>query len=605
MTKRMTAALLTVMGFLFTTAYIRSATADVVYTDYIRLINTYLPNVLDPSPYLHADTLERIPITYLERLFNVRVLGYSTTFDMMLGAAGLAACAAVVGKYCIRQNVRLVVIPILMFIIFSLDKWEMLTNGTGWMHFWAVALFYAHFTLYDRVRGGCRERAQSCRGDVGGYDIREDAGAHDTGRSGGGCAGDDKVGGTTALRTEDGIYRRRERLLLILPALIIFLIAGPYCAAYAGCVCLIYIADCVTEMAGTYRKQSQPQPQQEQAVQITDADHGQLRAARKQCGTVAEDANMHETGRTIRRWAGRFASILLPFGLYFLSHMSVEYEYAGVTSMSIRELVASDPAFLAELFIRSFTGLVMTAETAQAAGISDSVLLCEGLVILIAYIVSIVLNVRSGLYKKSAFPMMLMVMALLSHGLITASRWIFLDPTYTMSSRYALQYMGGSVGMLLTLFYACGSCQQIHMLRISEAGIDANRQKPDTKHKKSDIMRGASGSSVKEDEMKYDDTRSDRRGGTFHKREKGYAASRAFTCGICALILAGQLMNYAQEIHMAPYRREAFEHMRQVAVSYEERTDEELKSVLQYRDPTMTRRALTILKENGWNVFRR
>ena len=45
--------------------------------------------------------------------------------------------------------------------------------------------------------------------------------------------------------------------------------------------------------------------------------------------------------------------------------------------------------------------------------------------------------------------------------------------------------------------------------------------------------------------------------------------------------------------------------MRQVAVSYEERSDEELKSVLQYRDPVMTRRALTILRENGWNVFRR
>ena len=287
-------------------------------------------------------------------------------------------------------------------------------------------------------------------------------------------------------------------------------------------------------------------------MQITDADHGQLRAVRKQCSGAAADANMHETGRMIRRWAGRFASILLPFGLYFLSHMSVEYEYAGVTSMSIRELVASDPAFLAELFIRSYTGLVMTAETAQAAGISDNVLLCEGLVILIAYIVSIVLNVRSGLYKKSAFPMMLMVTALLSHGLITASRWIFLDPTYTMSSRYALQYMGGSVGMLLTLFYVCGSCQWMRMPRISEAG-----------------------------------------------------ASRAFAYGICALILVGQLMNYAQEIHMAPYRREAFEHMRQVAVSYEERSDEELKSVLQYRDPIMTRRALTILRENEWNVFRR
>ncbi len=478
MARKLITALTVAWGFLFLTAYIRSATVDVVYTDYMRLINTYLPNVADPSPYLHADALERIPVTYLERLFNVKVLGYSTTFDMMLGAAGLAACAAVIGRYCIRRGVSMLLIQLVMFIIFSLDKWEMLTNGTGWVHFWAMAFFYGHFALYDRVR--------------------TDAGA------------------------------KYERRLLILPALIMFLIAGPYCAAYAGCVCLIYLADCM---------------------------------------------RMQKEGRSdTGMWIRRFASVLIPFGLYFLSHISVEYEYAVPETVSLGELVTSDPGFLAQLLIKSFTGLAVVAETAQAAEIPDAVLMGEGIAVLTAYITAVILNVKTGLYKKTVLPMMLMIMALLSHGLIVASRWIFLDSMYSMSSRYALQYMGGSIGILLTLFYACKTKAN------RTSGEQAGKMPGMQKLKKCEEMHGAG---------------------------RHIGAVTAFTLGICVLILSGQCMNYVREIHMAPYRKEAFENMRQTALDFENSSDEELKSVLQYRDPEKIRKALGILRDNEWNVFRR
>jgi hypothetical protein len=538
MTKKMTAALLTVMGFLFITAYIRSATGDVVYTDYMRIINTYLPDVTDISPYLHADVLERIPVTFLERLFNVKVLGYSTTFDMLLGALGLAICAALIGRYCVKQNVRLYVIAVVMFIIFSLDKWEMLTNGTGWMHFWAIALFYAHFMVYDRMRSG------------------ESA-------SGGGRCGN---GAESAGAGKSG----REHLLLILPSLIIFLIAGPYCAAYSGCVCLIYFIDCICGMRKMRHILDESAARQTSGTDAglqhtyaghTDADHAD-----------AGSRTRTYVGYVISLWLPRFISVLIPFGLYFLSHMSLEYEYSGATSMSLAQLMASDPGFLPGLFIRSFAGLVMTSETAQAAGISDVVVLCEGIAIITAYVVAIAVNVRSGLYKKTVVPMMLMIMALLSHGLIVASRWIFLDPVYSMSSRYALQYMGGSIGILLTLFCACEM----------RGGVSAEARGAGM------VSESAEGTGK----------------AVAAKAGHHVSALPAFTLGVCVLILSGQLMNCAREIHMAPYRREAFENMRETAVNYKDRTDDELKRVLQYSDPAKTRKALGILEENGWNVFR-
>ena len=54
---------------------------------------------------------------------------------------------------------------------------------------------------------------------------------------------------------------------------------------------------------------------------------------------------------------------------------------------------------------------------------------------------------------------------------------------------------------------------------------------------------------------------------------------------------------------MAPYREEHFAAMRETALHFESRTDEELKNVLQYHDPARIRKALTLLRERGLNVF--
>ena len=44
--KKFLAFFLPIVGAIYLSAYIRSAVLDVVYTDYIRIINTYLRNLI-------------------------------------------------------------------------------------------------------------------------------------------------------------------------------------------------------------------------------------------------------------------------------------------------------------------------------------------------------------------------------------------------------------------------------------------------------------------------------------------------------------------------------------------------------------------------------
>ena len=66
---------------------------------------------------------------------------------------------------------------------------------------------------------------------------------------------------------------------------------------------------------------------------------------------------------------------------------------------------------------------------------------------------------------------------------------------------------------------------------------------------------------------------------------------------------AGHLCTTGREIRMAKYRKEYSENMRDTALNYKNRTDDDLK-LLQYHDTAATRSALKILEENGLNIFR-
>ena len=73
------------------------------------------------------------------------------------------------------------------------------------------------------------------------------------------------------------------------------------------------------------------------------------------------------------------------------------------------------------------------------------------MIVILGYIYAIYVNFKSGLYKETAFPMLLILSGLISHGIVFLTRWIFKSDDYMMSSRYALQFQSGVLGIILTL----------------------------------------------------------------------------------------------------------------------------------------------------------
>ena len=447
MGRKMAARLLPLFGFLFLTAYIRSASADIVYSDYIRLVNTYLEDVWSFRPYLHGDILTRIPANYPQRILNVVLFRYSTMFDMMLGAFFLALSAWIAGRWCERKQLPVIMTALVLGFFFSLNKWEMLTNGSGWIHFAAFALFWYHYLVWDRF-----------------------------------IAGEGKPGD-------------RMRLLL-LPWITILFFAGPYCGVYA-----------VTLL-------------------------------------IAEGFAVLVMKKPLKPALQRMFCTAAPLALYLMSRAVSVEERAGATTDPIGTVVREHPALLPSFFVRSFSSMVIGGETAEFLGLGRTVTMLLGISVLALYAWAFYINFREGLYRTATLPLFLLTSGFLNHVLVTASRWIFLNDAYGMSSRYALQYQVGIIGIMLTFLLT--------------ADRDGQR--------------------------------------------------RAFRCRAAVIIILvfslGSGITTAREIHMAPYRQEHFIAMQQAAQEYEARTDKELTRALQYHDADRIRKALGILKRQGLNIYR-
>lgn len=142
--------ILPVIGAVFCLWYISNASCDVVYSDYIRLINQYLPDVTNPDKFFVADVFTRIPASFLQRLINVNLLGFSVTFDRLCGIAGLIICAVVLSVFSYRKKIGLIWYSFIMIILFSLNKWEILLNGTAWAHIVSFGLFFIYYYIFDK-----------------------------------------------------------------------------------------------------------------------------------------------------------------------------------------------------------------------------------------------------------------------------------------------------------------------------------------------------------------------------------------------------------------------------------------------------------------------
>lgn len=131
--------------------YVLLSTTDVLYSDYIRLVNSYLGKPFQLGDLLQKDILTRIPLTYFFREINRYSFGYTLIFDRILGVLGLFLASKPLLLFMRKKQLPFLQQLLFLILFYSLNKWEMLLNGSGYVHFLAFSAFYDYFYALDQA----------------------------------------------------------------------------------------------------------------------------------------------------------------------------------------------------------------------------------------------------------------------------------------------------------------------------------------------------------------------------------------------------------------------------------------------------------------------
>ena len=517
---------LPVLGMIFYLAYIRRSAIDMVYSDYIRLINSYLPDVWNPDKFFVADLLTRIPVNFLERGLNVMIFGYSVTVDRIMGILGFGLSALVIGRYSRKKELCPVWYAAMMIVMFSLNKWEMLYNGTGWAHFLAFGLFFWNYALLDQVY-------------------------------------------------EKGFRNAKKSelvLLFVLPFVITIGAAGPYCAIYTVTIVMaylfIYVRDIVIakSLSGKYQAKAD-----RQNLSSTDRKNvsGKGRENAGVIGVISDDLAGIGTARVI----ALIAVAVIPFLIYLWSNSQAVYEYSGAVNVPLFTAFRQDPKFFIKFLLKSFASMVFGVELIDRsfAGIPGKVWCAVGVIVLFAYFFALWMNFYYRIEKQTILPLMLLAGGGMNHLMVLVSRYIFMpNDKYGMSSRYALQYQIGVIGIFLTFALAakCGFCK-----------------KEECRESRGTEPKGAQHISRTE-------------------KDPLQKLVKRLSIALAAMFLIGNVMTTAEEFRFGKYRKEHNrDEVKQILLNFENESDKTLEDALEYHKPGC-REALTVLKENGWNIWR-
>ena len=381
--------------------YVLLSTTDVLYSDYIRLVNSYLGKPFQLGDLLQKDILTRIPLTYFFREINRYSFGYTLIFDRVLGVLGLFLASKPLLLFMRKKQLPFLQQLLFLILFYSLNKWEMLLNGSGYIHFLAFSVFYDYFYALDQA-----------------------------------------------------FSKKSSLLILSIYPPFILLVAGPYClAVFLSCFALFFflaLGKKLWDMKGTI------------LLLISNG---------------------------------------LCLFLYLLSNHYAVYEYAGVESISLREVLQNHLLFVVKFIFYGFSSMLVSGENLEKL-LRDGAIQGKGIVLLGAFVLFFYMfmtllylwrffasSKNSGTKtfatkNKEAFssqqrqkdeqkqtdknaltgenvgepfyfgllPGLLLLHGLASHALVFLTRYMFLKESYAFQSRYALQYQSALLGAFLLLF---------------------------------------------------------------------------------------------------------------------------------------------------------
>lgn len=481
--KNLVAFILSALGTCFLINYIFTASVDVVSSDYIRIINYYLPDVSDIHFLLSWEGISRIPFAFLARFINKEYFHYSVYFDKILGVFGLFLFNFVTVRFVfdtlINSYIKIFTSILVTIISFSLISWEMILNGTGYAHFLTTGLITVILYLYDKQ-------------------VKKDF-----------------------LASSEKSLKDNFALQIILYILIIvtsLIFAGQYAVGYLSTIIFV---SCI--MLFIYY--------------------------------VRGKKNVRK-GTAIFYILSVLISIVCILCFLKSNNTGEAVTPVGMKDIDIFTLLAEDPTFPIRFILKGLASAIIGVETLDYATlfgtINEKMIYLLGIIYLFIIIFALILFFKKAIKKdiKTVFPYMYVLLGLANFMLIFLARYKFVDDTYGMSSRYGIQYMFLTVGLII-----------LFMMTID------------------DVL-----------------------------TKKKYAKIDVCICILAFLSIlifaTGHLSTTAEELYKVPLRKVTYINAYNIAKNYRDFSEEELMTCFEYRrGGDLVVKALKTLEDNNLNVF--
>lgn len=594
---------LSLLGFAFLVYYIFRASLDVVASDYIRIINYYLEDVTDLKYLLSWEGISRIPFTFLARYINVTYFKYSVHFDRILGIFGLVLFNFVVVKYILNtfksRLIKAIASVVVTFISFSLISWEMILNGTGYAHFLMVGIIALVFYLFDRISK--RTKTIMTLENIDSSDLKYYGNKKENNR----------LSNMVALIDTSQLQRKNLRahfFVYLLTAVGSLCFGGSYSVSFL-CTLIFFSAIEIFTFIAIRNKYNKG----EMSAFDSDRDlyegfkeqynNQEIRNFGKFKGEKYSTVNNESTFKIFFKFLILIIISVICLSCYFKSNNTGEALIpVGFQDITLLELIASDPKFPIRFFLKSLASSVIGVETFDYAiafkTINENmILIIGGIYVLIIFITIFVLvvNIFSRDSSKmnifdlnsynNIFPLMFVVYGAANYALVFLARYAFVRDEYGMSSRYGIQYMFLTIGIILIL--------SLYIDRIVFYKNYYIKDKKELKLSKSYIKRREK--LIAEGKIKV--------------AEPKISKFNVVVLIICAasigFLLFGHITTTTDEIFKADYRKIVYTDLIEKAKNYNQLSDEELENAFEYRrNPDHIRSALYTLKKQKLNIFK-
>lgn len=597
------AFLLSALGTAFLIYYVFRASTDVVSSDYIRIINYYLDDVTDLKYLLSWEGISRIPFTFLARFVNVKVFRYSVYFDKILGTFGVFLFNFITVKFVLdvlKNNiVKLITSVIITFISFSLISWEMVLNGTGYPHFLTCGFIALVFYLFDRIVK--RTKTIMTLENLDSSDLRYYGNEKENNR----------LSNMVALIDTSETQRRNLRahaLVYLLTAITALCFAGAYQVTFLLTLVLFSVIEIFVFIA-IRNKYNRGEMDSFAADSELYGDfkaqyNGQeIRTFGSFKGEKYSTVNNETTFKIFFKFLFLIIIALICLACYFKSNSTGEPLIpVGIKDISIIELLRDDIKFPLRFLLKSLASSIIGVETFSYAinfkTIDENMIFFVGFLYLVIIFITIVILLTKIFTKKtkkdnifdintyhSIFPMMYIIVGLANFAIIFLARYKFVRDDYGMSSRYGIQYMFLTIGIIL-----------IHAIFVDNFIDDKRYYKTDKNEQKlSKAYLKRKEKLIEEGKMKLDKP----------KLSYYYIVLACFSVLSVAIFTFGNITTTIDEIFKADYRKIAYQKLSEVAKDYRSYSDEELMNSFEYhRSAEQVKHALNTLKEQKLNVFK-